>query len=165
MSRREPHQFPTPESGANVFWKSLEEKQDPAAFAQAKETEFPFSLKDANVIKHADAVEGEGAFDRRDFIKLGAVMTAALGLEGCIRRPVEKIVPYTRTPENIIPGVSNHYATVYARRGEAVGLLVESHEGRPTKIEGNVDHPSSKGATDLLTQASIMDLYDPDRST
>jgi Fe-S-cluster-containing dehydrogenase component/anaerobic selenocysteine-containing dehydrogenase len=179
MSRREPHQFkpvsPDPDgSGANVFWKSLEEKQDPAAFTNTKETEFPFSLKDAsvsqslkdgNVIKQADAVEGEGAFDRRNFIKLGTVMTALLGLEGCIRRPIEKIVPYTRSPENVIPGISNHYATVYARRGEAVGLLVESHEGRPTKIEGNPEHPSSKGATDLITQASIMDLYDPDRST
>ena len=74
-------------------------------------------------------------------------------------------MPYQSAPEHVIPGVPSHFATVYARRGDAVGLVVESHEGRPTKIEGNPLHPSSLGAADTTTQASILDLYDPERSS
>jgi molybdopterin-containing oxidoreductase family iron-sulfur binding subunit len=100
---------------------------------------------------------------RRSFVTLGAI-TAALAAEGCARRPVEKILPYTKAPEYAIPGLSYHYATVRRFRGDAIGLVVESHEGRPTKIEGNSLHPSSMGATDTITQATLFDLYDPDRS-
>ena len=89
---------------------------------------------------------------------------AMLGLEGCIRRPEEKILPFTKQPEYVVPGVALHYATVVRTAGEPLGLLVTSHEGRPTKIEGNPQHPSSLGGTDGYTQAAILDLYDPDRS-
>src|SRR6185436_18259417 len=72
-------------------------------------------------------------------------------------------LPYTNPPEDVSPGVPLHYASVMSRRGEAIGVLVQAYEGRPTKIEGNPDHPASLGSTDLLTQASILDLYDTDR--
>ena len=101
---------------------------------------------------------------RRGFLgTLGAALVAA-GSEAC-RRGVERIVPYSAMPEHVIPGIPAHYASVYGRRGDALGLVVESHEGRPTKIEGNPLHPSSLGGADLIAQASILDLYDPERST
>src|SRR4029450_10846104 len=95
------------------------------------------------------------------------LMGASLGLAGvtaCTRQPVEQIVPYVRQPEEIVPRKPLYYATAMTLGGVGTGLLVESHEGRPTKIEGNPDHPSSLGATDLFAQASILGLYDPDRS-
>lgn len=115
---------------------------------------------------------------RRGFLTVASAAVALLGAEGC-RRPVEKIVPYAKMPEQVIPGIPSHYATVISHRSEALGVLVESHEGRPTKIEGNPEHPASNpelgphgpgsrrspnGGTDLLAQASILDLYDMDRS-
>lgn len=100
---------------------------------------------------------------RRGFLGALGASLALVGGEGC-RRAVEHVVPYAAMPEEVIPGIPSHYATVYGRRGDAIGLLVESHEGRPTKIEGNPSHPSSLGAADLVAQASILDLYDPDRS-
>ncbi len=100
---------------------------------------------------------------RRGFLGALGATVAIAGTEGC-RRAVERVVPYATSPEQVIPGVASHYATVYARRGDALGLVVESHEGRPTKIEGNPLHPSSLGGADLLAQASVLDLYDPDRS-
>src|SRR6202012_995568 len=75
------------------------------------------------------------------------------------------VTPYAKMPEDVIPGVPAHYATVIQRRGDALGLIVESHEGRPTKVEGNESQQSSLGAADLVTQATILDLYDPERST
>jgi molybdopterin-containing oxidoreductase family iron-sulfur binding subunit len=81
-----------------------------------------------------------------------------------MKMPQEKIVPYVRQPEEIIPGKPLFFATAMTLGGYATGLLVESHEGRPTKIEGNPRHPSSLGATDIFAQASILTLYDPDRS-
>jgi molybdopterin-containing oxidoreductase family iron-sulfur binding subunit len=92
-----------------------------------------------------------------------AATMAVVGAEGC-RRPLERVVPYTKMPEEVVPGIPSHYASVFQRRGDALGVLVESHEGRPTKIEGNDLHPSSLGGADLVTQAMILDLYDPERS-
>jgi Fe-S-cluster-containing dehydrogenase component len=100
---------------------------------------------------------------RRGLLGAMAATFAVVGAEGC-RRPVEKIVPFTKMPEDVIPGVPSHYATVLQRRGDALGLIVESHEGRPTKIEGSELHPSSLGRADLVSQATILDLYDPERS-
>ncbi len=115
---------------------------------------------------HVDTPPSEESLylSRRGLLGAMAATFAVVGAEGC-RRPIEKIVPYTKMPEDVIPGVPKHYATVIQRRGDALGLLVESHEGRPTKIEGNRDHPSSFGAADLVAQATILDLYDPERST
>src|SRR5205085_5136375 len=102
---------------------------------------------------------------RRDFLKLLSASIAFAGLTGCrVRQPVEKIIPYVRQPEEIIPGKAQFYATAMTLSGYAMGVLAESHEGRPTKLEGNPNHPASLGATDVFAQASILDLYDPDRS-
>src|SRR5687767_8005787 len=93
---------------------------------------------------------------------LGASLSLA-GLAGC-RRPAEEIVPYVTAPEEIVPGIPRQYATTMPFRRSAYGLIVESHEGRPTKIEGNPSHPSTLGASSSRVQASVLGLYDPDRS-
>jgi anaerobic selenocysteine-containing dehydrogenase len=89
---------------------------------------------------------------------------ALAGLAGCGRRqPPESIVPYVRQPEDVLPGEPGHYATTFCWDGYGRGLVVEAHEGRPTKIEGNPDHDSSLGASDAVMQAAVLELYDPDR--
>ncbi|MBP9113373.1 MAG: 4Fe-4S dicluster domain-containing protein [Polyangiaceae bacterium] len=178
MSRREPTRAPAASPGAPVFWKSLEEKHSAEGDALAA-AELPFGLTDESPKGFVHSEDLQSRFvreddprleglapnvSRRGFFKFGTAATALLGLEGCVRRPEEKLLPYSKAPEYTIPGISSHFATTIAHRGEAVGLIVESHEGRPTKIEGNPDHPSSLGGTDLGLQAAIWDLYDPDRS-
>jgi Fe-S-cluster-containing dehydrogenase component len=115
---------------------------------------------------HVETPPSEESWElsRRGLLGAMAATFALVGAEGC-RRPVEKIVPYAKMPEDVIPGIASHYATVIQRRGDAAGLVVESHEGRPTKVEGNDAHPSSRGGADLVAQATILDLYDPERST
>ena len=101
--------------------------------------------------------------DRREFLRLmGASL--AMSTASCLRRPTETIVPYAQAPEKIVPGKPLYYASALTLGGHAIGVLVESHEGRPTKIEGNPDHPASLGATDVFAQAQVLSLYDPDRS-
>jgi len=99
---------------------------------------------------------------RRTVLGLMAAPLALGGLAGC-RRPVEEIVPYVDAPEDVTPGVARYFATTLPLGAHAYGVVVESHEGRPTKIEGNPLHPSSRGAASAWMQASILDLYDPDR--
>lgn len=179
MSRREPYKTAPAQDGAKVFWKSLEDKQNPAAAQSRAESEFSLGLEEAkgsslvaaakNLVtlrKSKDAPKdvSDVAVGRRGFMFFAGA-SAALFAEGCARRPVEKILPYSKAPEHVIPGVTSYYASVIPQRGDAIGVLVESHEGRPTKIEGNPAHPSSLGATDAWTQASIYDMYDPDRGT
>jgi len=101
---------------------------------------------------------------RRSFLKLMGASLALGGLTACTRQPAETIVPYVRQPEDLVPGKPLYYATAMTMGGAATGLLVESHEGRPTKIEGNTAHPGSLGASDVFAQAAILGLYDPDRS-
>lgn len=101
--------------------------------------------------------------NRRNFLSLMGASIALASLSGC-RRPVEKIIPYVNQPEGVIPGIARHYATSIPFGNSAYGLIVENHEGRPTKIEGNPDHPLTLGASNALIQASILGLYDPDRS-
>ena len=107
---------------------------------------------------------GSDGLSRRDVLKVAATSAALAGLSACTKLPTEKIVPYVRQPEQIIPGKPLFYATSMTMQGVATGLLVESHMGRPTKIEGNPEHPGSLGGTDVFLQASVLDLYDPDRS-
>jgi len=145
--KRAPYSLPI--LSGKPIWRSLESKDQPAVEG-APEFETP-------------PKEVTGVLSRRGFLGAGAASAALLG-EGCIRRPVEHILPYTKAPEYVIPGIANHYATQLDVRGEAFGVLVESHEGRPTKIEGNPDHPTSIGAASIGAQAQIMDLYDDDRS-
>ncbi|MFO0641387.1 MAG: 4Fe-4S dicluster domain-containing protein [Polyangiaceae bacterium] len=171
MSRRTPYEFDKPQDGAKLFWKSLESKENPEARDVRAAAEFPLGFEEtkggpkrlpvvsSQAVKDVDPADSVG---RRGFM-LFAGLTTALFAEGCARRPVEKILPYTKAPEYALPNVSQHYATVRMHRGEAIGLVVESHEGRPTKVEGNPDHPGSRGKTDAFSQASIFDVYDPDR--
>lgn len=101
--------------------------------------------------------------NRRQFMQLMGASMAFAGLTAC-RRPFEKIMPYSRKPEDVIEGIPQFFATAMPHRGHVRALLVESHQGRPTKVEGNPDHPISRGATGIFEQASILNLYDPDRS-
>ena len=101
---------------------------------------------------------------RRNFLKLAAASLAFAGITACTKQPKEVIVPYVRQPEEFIPGVPLYYATAMQMGGVGTGLLVTSHLGRPTKIEGNPDHPGSLGASDYFQQASILTMYDPDRA-
>ena len=143
-----------PGSARRLFWRSLEERADPGSVASLG----------SDVVRGIVSSDELLQLDRRRFLTLSGAIGALAGVEGCIRRPVEKIMPYTDAPEGVNPGVPNHYATTVSRRGESLGLLITSHEGRPTKVEGNTDSPASLGATDLWAQASILDLYDADRA-
>ena len=105
-----------------------------------------------------------GGIDRRRFLQLMAASLGLAGLAGC-RRPEFKALPYSKPPEEVVPGLPDFYATAIPRRGSGFPVLVESHEGRPTKIEGNPRQPDSGGSSDALAQASVLDLYDPDRSS
>jgi molybdopterin-containing oxidoreductase family iron-sulfur binding subunit len=135
------------------FWRTLDELAGDPAFQERLYNEFPSQI---------EAVSDPVA--RRTFLKLMGASLALGGFTGCTRQPVEKILPYVRQPEGLIPGKPLFYATAMALGGVAAGLLVESHEGRPTKIEGNPEHPGSLGATDVFAQAAVLGLYDPDRS-
>jgi MoCo/4Fe-4S cofactor protein with predicted Tat translocation signal len=140
-------------SRGREYWRSLEAVSETPEFKEFLHREFP-----QNASEWLDPV------GRRGFLKLmGASLTLA-GVSACTRQPAEAIVPYVRQPEELVPGKPLFYATAMPFAGAGTGLLVENHEGRPTKIEGNPDHPSSRGATDLFAQAAILDLYDPDRS-
>ena len=107
--------------------------------------------------------EESGGVDRRSFMKLMGGSAALAGLAACTRQPKELIVPYVKAPEEIVPGKPLFYATARSHGGYAQGIMVESHMGRPTKVEGNPRHPNSLGGTDIYSQASVLDLYDPDR--
>jgi len=141
-------------SRGKEYWRSLEELSGTPEFKEFLHREFP-----QNASEWLDPV------GRRGFLKLMSASLALAGVSACTRQPTEELVPYVRQPEELVPGKPLFYATAMPFAGAGMGLLVESHEGRPTKIEGNPDHPSSQGATDIFAQASILGLYDPDRST
>ena len=109
----------------------------------------------------SEEVEG---MDRREFWKVMGAAMAMAGLNGCVRQPPEKIVPYVNQPTEIVQGVPLYFATARPLLGDALGLLVKSHMGHPIKVEGNLRHPGSLGSTDVFAQAALMTLYDPDRS-
>ncbi|MBZ5545873.1 MAG: TAT-variant-translocated molybdopterin oxidoreductase, partial [Acidobacteriia bacterium] len=136
------------------FWRSLEELAETPEYQAHLAHEFPH-----------DPAKEPGAMNRRDALKLMAASAALAGLTACTKLPPEKIVPYSQQPpEEFIPGKPLFYATAMTLGGVATGLLVESHMGRPTKVEGNPSHPGSLGAADAFAQASVLTLYDPDRS-
>src|SRR5215472_3937142 len=135
------------------YWRSLEELAGSPAFQEALHREFP-----------KGASEWIDKASRRGFLKVMGASLGLAGMTGCVKLPLEPIVPYVRQPENVIPGRPQYYATAVTLTGYANPVLVESHLGRPTKIEGNDLHPASQGGTDIFTQASLLGLYDPDRS-
>jgi MoCo/4Fe-4S cofactor protein with predicted Tat translocation signal len=137
------------------YWRTLEELADSEAFHELMRLEFP-----------AQADVWPDSMNRRRFLGLMGASLALAGLSGCSVRPAPSVGlrPYVRSPEEVVPGRPLFFATAMTQGGAGVGLLVESHMGRPTKVEGNPDHPGSLGATDVFNQASILTLYDPDRS-
>ena len=135
------------------YWRSLDELANTPDFQKALTREFPEDLVQS---------EPDGT-TRRHFLTVAGASVAMSSLAGCVRRPEHHILPYSKQPEDLVPGIAQHYATATSINGRAVGLLVEAHEGRPTKIEGNPDHPQSFGGTSAIHQALVLGLYDPMR--
>jgi len=135
------------------YWRTLDELAQTPEFEEMLHREFP---------KHAS--EWTDKSSRRDFMKIMGASLALAGLSACTKQPLEPIVPYVKQPSNLLLGKPLFYATAMTLGAYGTGLLVESHEGRPTKIEGNPQHPSSLGGTDVFNQASVLTMYDPDRS-
>ncbi len=135
-------------------WRGLEELAGTPEYREFLECEFPHDPR-------ADAM----GVSRRSALKLMGASAALAGLTACTKLPTEKIVPYAQQqPEDFVPGKPLFYATAMPVAGYATGLLVESHMGRPTKVEGNPSHPASLGAANVFAQASVLGLYDPDRA-
>jgi MoCo/4Fe-4S cofactor protein with predicted Tat translocation signal len=135
------------------FWRSIDELQGTAAFQAAVEREFPSS-----------AQEWVDPVSRRGFMKLMGASMALAGLSGCTKQPDEPIYPYIKAPEDLILGKPNYFATAHPFVTGSVPTLVKADQFRPIKIDGNPEHTYNQGASDPFTQASLLDLYDPDRS-
>jgi MoCo/4Fe-4S cofactor protein with predicted Tat translocation signal len=135
------------------YWRSLEEHADSPEFRDMIAEEYPHEIE-----------EWDDSLSRRNFVKVMGASLALAGLSGCVIQPPEKIVPYVRPVEGMLPGKANFFATAMTLGGTATGLLAKSYDGRPVKLEGNPDHPGSRGATDIFAQASLLGMYDPDRS-
>src|SRR5947209_20470250 len=144
------------------YWRSLDELADSPVFEEFVRREFP-----------QQAEEWQDPTERRTFLKLIGASLALAGLSGCAYQPPEKIVPYVKQPEEEVPGKGLYFATAFSLGGIATPLLARSNEGRPTKLEGNPDHPNNRSndpndlgssSTDIFSQGSILTLYDPDRS-
>ena len=135
------------------YWRSLEELAGSPDFQEMLHREFP-----------KGASEWLDSVSRRGFLKLMGASLAMAGMSACTKQPLEPIVPYVKQPEEVVPGRPMFFATAFTLGGYASPVLVESHLYRPTKIEGNDQHPASLGGTDIFSQASILGMYDPDRS-
>ncbi len=136
-----------------AYWRSLEQ------LANNPESRYAWESEHIQ-----ESPEEDNSWSRRNFLTLMGASLALAGLAGC-RRPVEKVVPYVKQPEEVTPGVPQYYATTMPLGMSSYGLLVKTNEGRPTKIEGNKDHPSSLSSTNIFAQGAILGLYDPDRSS
>ncbi|MCE3010915.1 MAG: TAT-variant-translocated molybdopterin oxidoreductase [Proteobacteria bacterium] len=142
------------EAGENRYWLSLDQWSNDPEFQKMAEKEFLSSPLAEN--------NSEDGWARREFLKLmGASL--ALASAGCIRRPVQKIVPYNKQPEEVTHAVANYYTTSYFDGSETQGLLIRTKDGRPLKVEGNPAHPLSGGGTSVRSQAHLLSLYDPER--
>ncbi|MBT5061804.1 MAG: TAT-variant-translocated molybdopterin oxidoreductase [Verrucomicrobia bacterium] len=144
----------SPKTSGPAYWRSLDELTETPEFRQWVEKEFPEST-----------LEAPSGQSRRDFVKImgASFLLGGVGLTGC-RRPEETIVPFSKMPQNYVHGVPQYFATSMPTRDSAVPLLAKSNDGRPTKVEGNPDLSFGKGGTDAFAQASLLNLYDPDRS-
>lgn len=143
-------------TGSQKYWMSLEQWRHDPEFQKLAEQEFLSSpLREEN---------GEGGWARREFLKL---MGASLALTtfGCVRRPAQKIIPYAKKPADVVHGLPNYYASSFADGLEGLGILVTTRDGRPIKIEGNPDHPTTEGGMSVRAHSHILKLYDPDRFT
>jgi molybdopterin-containing oxidoreductase family iron-sulfur binding subunit len=154
MKRKFEHPAPSQrELTGPKYWRSLDELAQTPGFQSQLEREFP---------EGASSIEG---VDRRHFMKIMAASFAlgGIGLAGC-RRPERNILPFGKSVEGVIPGLPQYYATAMPLRKSAIPLLAETHQGRPTKLEGNPSYEPYGGRASILAQASILDLYDPDRA-
>lgn len=141
-----------------TYWRSVEQKVGHEALAKDVDVEFPNGLPPENI-------------NRRDALKIGAAAMSLGALSGCdvvqnlqLRRPEETILPFVKQPEQVVPGLRMYYSSAVQRSEGALGLIVEANGGRPTKIEGNPNHPSSLGASDIWAQTEVLRLYDPERN-
>lgn len=146
-------QHPPEQPGAPKYWRSLDQLADTPQFREWAEREFPQGAAELSA----------GEVSRRGFLKFMGASAALAGLAAC-RRPEKHLVPFTASAEWTIPGKALFYASSMPTRRGAIPLIVTTHDGRPTKIEGNHLHPFGTGATDTWAQSSILDLYDPERS-
>jgi MoCo/4Fe-4S cofactor protein with predicted Tat translocation signal len=135
------------------YWKSLEEVAATPEFEEMLHREFPVG-----------ASEWDSSLSRRDFFRLAAASVALAGATACTKQPVHEILPYVKQPEEIVLGKPLYYATTMVMNGYGLGVVAKSREGHPIKIDGNAEHPAVLGGSDIWMQASILDLYDPDRS-
>jgi molybdopterin-containing oxidoreductase family iron-sulfur binding subunit len=141
-----------------AYWRSLEELAETPEFEEFLAKEFP-----------RQAAPLENSLDRRGFVKLLGASLALAGLTSCVRPNRggyygEQFAPYVKAPDGLIPGEPIFFATAITLGGFAQGVIGESHQGRPTKLEGNPDHPDSLSRTNPYMQANVLTLYDPDRS-
>ncbi|MGJ3239681.1 MAG: TAT-variant-translocated molybdopterin oxidoreductase [Anaerolineae bacterium] len=142
----------------NKTWRDLEEFVNDKDFSTIMQRDFP---RETEVLRR-------GGMGRRDFLKLmgASVMMGGLTLTGCTTTPrQEEIIPYVNMPEGMIPGHPLYFASTMVLGGYATGVLIETHTGRPTRVDGNPNHPASLGASNAMLLASIFELYNPDRST
>jgi MoCo/4Fe-4S cofactor protein with predicted Tat translocation signal len=137
------------------YWKNLDELAETDSFQELMREEFP---------RQASAGEWADPVSRRGFLKVMGASFALAGLAGCTKQPDEPIFPYVKQPEDLVLGKPMYFATAHPFPTGAVPVLVKSDAFRPIKLEGNPEHPMSKGKSDGFTQASLLDLYDPDRS-
>ena len=136
------------------FWLGLEQYYEDVEFAKKAETEFLSSP-----LKEDDGADG---FARRNFLKLMGA-SIAMATTGCIRRPVQHIIPYAQAPKEITPGEASYYASSWFDGHQGYGMVVKTLEGRPIKIEGNPQHPMNRGGLPARAHAEVLSLYDPDR--
>jgi molybdopterin-containing oxidoreductase family iron-sulfur binding subunit len=141
------------------FWKNLDELAETPAFHELMREEFPRQAGSMSGVS-----EWVNSVSRRGFLKvMGASLTLA-GLAGCTKQPDEPIFPYVKQPEDLVLGKAMYFATAYPFPTGAIPVLVKSDSFRPIKVDGNPEHPMSKGKSDAFTQGTLLDLYDPDRS-
>jgi molybdopterin-containing oxidoreductase family iron-sulfur binding subunit len=136
-----------------AYWRSVEELAGTTEFQQMQHREFP-----------AGASEWEDTVSRRNFLKMAGASLALAGLPACTKQPTREIYPYVNQPAELVVGEPLYYATSMLLGGYATGALVKSREGHPIKVEGSPEHPACLGGSSVWLQASILDLYDPDRS-
>jgi len=143
------------------YWQNFGELNQSDAYTQSAGQEFKEELLPLEDMADEGLLEGKTA--RRDFLKYLGFSTAAAALAASCEMPVRKAVPYLQKPDNVIPGVSNYYASTYVNGGDAISVVVKQREGRPIKIEGNELSTITKGGTSARSQASVLDLYDTTR--
>jgi molybdopterin-containing oxidoreductase family iron-sulfur binding subunit len=137
------------------FWKNLDELADTPEFHELMQEEFP---------RQSGAGEWVDAVSRRGFLKVMGASLALAGLAGCTKQPDEPIFPYIKQPEDLILGRPMYFASAHPFPTGAVPVLIKSDAFRPIKVDGNPEHPMSKGRSDAFTQGTLLGLYDPDRS-